>query len=51
MTTTLETIALIIALGIAVTTTTTDTNIETGTTTVVCAEPGTGGVYPPPPTN
>ncbi|MEW5800109.1 MAG: hypothetical protein AB1728_14005 [Bacteroidota bacterium] len=51
MTSTLETIALIITLGVAVTTTIVETSVDAEVTTVLCSEPGGSGVNPPPPQN
>ena len=51
MTTTLETIALILTLGVAATIASDTISVETETTTIFCAEPDSGGTYPPPPQN
>lgn len=48
MTTTLETIALIVALGIAVTTTTFSTSVDTQATVCLSTDPPNGGSVPPP---
>lgn len=51
MTSTLETIALIVTLGVTVSTTVVETSVETEITSVLCSEPGGGVAYPPPPQN
>jgi hypothetical protein len=51
MTTTLETLALTVLLGIAVTTTTLSASLDSTTSVSYGLEPAGSGGYPPPPQN